>query len=634
MTENEDATLVTPSETATDNGAAPGLAALRHDANDLPWPHRPWIMAALCAVAGIIFFLLVDDGDQSPLRQALGVFVAVATIAFVLTVELRRWQWSAIFAVGWGAIVAGVGFYTAQYNRNGEIAEFPFLAGIFAVLLAAPLFQAARDVGSRDLSYLRTHNHIWNDAVIGAASLAFTGISFLLMFLLASLFGLVGMDFLAQLMQEGEFNFALAGAAFGAAVGILRERDALVGTMQRLVMVVLSVLAPVLAVGLVIFLVSLPFTGLQPLWDSTKATTPILLFCAAGAFLLSNVVIGNGAEDRFENRILQKAALVLALCILPLAIIAAISMGLRIQQYGWTPSRIWGALVVVVALAYGASYLWAVIKGRKNWDDLARQWNLRGAIGLVCIALFLALPILDFGAISARDQLARLKSGAVPLHKFDWAAMAYDFGPKGWALVKTLSSDPNVEIAGAAKATLAAENRWDVPGNGRDGDQDDLPLSQRIVFASNVANEIERKNLTAAVMDKGICRFGPCEIKKIGVDTWLVSGVQYRPDNVGVATYERGPDGKMQPVEVGIETEMTLLERLISRNGRVDWRTDTIYTAERPSDKLMQEGNVRLGGATKADVQWRPDTRQQLYINGLPTNYYIESGQPVPQAPK
>jgi cytochrome c biogenesis protein CcdA len=42
----------------------------------------------------------------------------------------------------------------------------------------------------------------------------------------------------------------LAGFAFGSAVGMLRERDQLASTLQRLAMMVLGVLAPVLAAAL------------------------------------------------------------------------------------------------------------------------------------------------------------------------------------------------------------------------------------------------------------------------------------------------------------------------------------------------------------------------------------------------
>src|SRR3546814_7543357 len=73
----------------------------------------------------------------------------------------------------------------------------------------------------------------------------------------------------------------------------------------------------------------------------------------------------------------------------------------------------WGAIAVGVALAYGLAGLWAVATKRRTFDDRLRPLQQRLAIGLMLLAAFLALPVLDFGAISTRDQLARLESGAV-----------------------------------------------------------------------------------------------------------------------------------------------------------------------------------------------------------------------------
>ena len=300
------------------------------------------------------------------------------------------------------------------------------------MLIAAPLFQTVRDEGAWRFPYARLHRHAWTDAVIGAASLVFTGITFLLAWLIASLFDVIGIDAIKDLLQEEWFGWMLAGFAFGGAVGLLRERDALVATLQRLVMVVLSVLAPVLAVALAAFLLSLPFTGLSGLWESDIPATPMLLLSGAGAILLANAVIGDGRDERSPNIWLRRSALVLVVCVLPLAILAALSMGQRIGQYGWTPERIWG----VVAVGDCASPMarpawWAVYKGRQDFDDPLRPLQTRLAIGLCGLALFLALPILDFGAISARSQLARLDSGKVEAEEFDWRAMAFDFGPEG-----------------------------------------------------------------------------------------------------------------------------------------------------------------------------------------------------------
>src|SRR3546814_17187371 len=75
------------------------------------------------------------------------------------------------------------------------------------------------------------------------------------------------------------------------------------------------------------------------------------------------------------------------------------------------------------------------------------------------LAAFLALPVLDFGTISTRDQLARLESGAVAAEKFDWAALAFDFGPSGRKALAELARSPRPERANLAKWALAARNR-------------------------------------------------------------------------------------------------------------------------------------------------------------------------------
>lgn len=439
--------------------------AERFDEQNAAWPRRPWIMAAIGAAGGLIVHLLTDGhtgyGGTFPVwKQAATAFTVVATIAFLLTAELRRWTWAVGFAVGWGAVIALVGWFSAQYNHNGEIMEFPFLSGLLAVLVAAPLFQTVRDEGAWRFPYARLHRHAWTDAVIGAASLVFTGITFLLAWLIASLFDVIGIEAIKDLLQEEWFAWMLAGLAFGGALGLLRERDALVATLQKLVMVVLAVLAPVLAVALAAFLLSLPFTGLEGLWESDIPATPMLLLSGAGAILLVNAVIGDGRDERSANVWLRRAALILVACILPLAILAALSMGERISQYGWTPERIWGVVAVGIAIAYGLAAWWAIYTGRKDFDDPLRPLQTGLAIGLCGLALLLALPIIDFGAISARSQLARLESGKIEAEEFDWTAMAFDFGPEGRERLAEIAASGAANVRLLAKAALDSKDRY------------------------------------------------------------------------------------------------------------------------------------------------------------------------------
>ncbi len=513
---------------------------LRRDDRDLPWPQRPWLMAALCALAGLLFWVLVDDGDAARGAAAAASGLAVATIALVLTIERRRWTWSIGFALGWGIVIALIAWMAAGYGRAHTVAEWPFFSGIFAVLLAAPLFQAARDHGTLRFPAASAHDHVWTDAVIGAASLAFVGISFALAFLVSSLFNLIGIHFLERLLNNGWFAWMLAGAAFGGSVGLLRERDALVSTLHRLAMVVLSVLAPVLAVALVFFLISLPIAGLSGLWDGWASAAALTLAAGAGGLILGNAAIGPIGADKPVNAAFHWSALALSLTILPLAILATIAMGLRIDQYGWTPERIWGVLAAGVAIAIGLSGWWAVARDRLGFAPRWQQAQVHIGMAVCGIALFLALPIVDFGGISARDQLARLRSGALSAEQFDWEAMAFDFGPAGRAALTGLSRNATNRVhRRLAGAALAAEDRSfgaDAIGTG----EDPATLGDRLRLLPGSAPVPEQAR--AAIIETRLCQGGQCRGQWLSPTRLLLVGRRAASEQIeaAVVTSDQG----------------------------------------------------------------------------------------------
>ena len=578
----------------------------RLDAQTEAWPLRPWLMAAICAVAGLIFHWLTDYRFPATVpveQQAAATFVAIAAVAFVITVERPRWLWSLMFAVGWGLVIALVGWFTASYNAHPTIFEWPYLSGLFAVLIAAPLFQTVRDEGAWRFPYERLHNHAWMDAVIGAASLFFTGIAFLLAWLIAGLFDLIGIDLLKDLLQKQWFSWLVAGFSFGAAVGLLRERDALLTTLQRLVMVVFSVLAPVLAAALILFLASLPFTGIEKLWNSDIPATSLLLVAGAGGILLANAVIGNGKSERSQNSVLQWSALALVLTVLPLAILAALSIGQRIGQYGWTPERIWGVIAVAVAIAYGAAGWWAAYKGRRDFDDLLRPLQTKLAIGLCGLALLLALPILDFGAISARSQLARLSDGYVVPAEFDWNAMAFDFGPAGRHALKRLAASGTTDQRARAAAALNAETR---SGLTEDVLTAGPPPSELVVMPrdASVPSDLRARLLGGPGIDRPFCSSGgACKVyPQPGGTTYIVF-----MDSCANLPPERRSDPKAQCTRSPGVFEM--------RDGK--WEDVSVHTFKRPGDALdpsqvagslqreteaLERGDVRIVTVTKRQI--------------------------------
>ena len=576
----------------------------RYDNRDADWPLRPWIMAAICAVAGLIFDFLTDldtSYARSAAEQAGATFVAIAAVSFVLTVEQRRWIWSLGFAIGWGAVVALVGWFTASYNQNPTIFEWPFLSGVFAVLLAAPLFQTIRDEGAWRFPYARLHSHAWTDAVIGAASIGFVGVTFLLAWLIAGLFDLIGIELIKDALQESWFGWMLAGFAFGAALGLLRERDALVGTLQRLVMVVLSVLAPVLAAALALFLVSLPFTGLDALWDSSLPATGLMLLAGAGAVLLANAVIGNGQEERGPSRLLRLSALVLVLVVLPLAIIAAVSIGVRIGQYGWTPERIWGVGAVAVAIAYGIAGWWSIVRGRERFDQSLRPLQTRLALGLCGLALLLALPIVDFGAISARSQVERLAARKMPAAEFDWQAMAFDFGPAGRRALTRIARGGPTEQRTLAAAALAIKNRYDIDAEvAKTGAIANLHRYLRVIPEGATVPA----KLREAIGSTRFCRENPCVLLIVDPHRALVAGHWQGDEAIQRQMLKQAANGSWA---VNAD-EASGLHMPRPATGEA---STTQKVADSPD-------------LARAKVELRPVERRQLYIDGKPVGEPFE----------
>ena len=434
--------------------------------NRADWHARRWVLAVLGALIGLAIHHIMTPGGASrwsedATRAALATFLGVSGIAFAFVVERGRTLGSAAFAVIAGLVVASVLYWSGDFT---SWEPWRLVSALLTVAIAAPLFQGWRDGGSQRwrIPYVETHNRAWTNVCLWFAACAFTGISFALAWLLATLFNLIGIDALEELLKRSWFAMMLAGAAFGGATGLLRDRERIVAMIQKVVMLVLSVLAPVLAVGLVLFLAALPFTGLSALWETTKATTPILLSCVIGALILANAVINDTPEDESKLRVMRWSAMALGLTILPLGIIAAISTSLRIQQYGLTPERLWAVTFTAIACAYGLAYLVSIGRGREaGWTGFVRPANLRLAVGLCALAFLLSTPLISFGAISTRNQLARLESGKVSVDKFDFAALRFDFGPAGMKALKALSNEGRTaEIRKAASTMLKSDNRY------------------------------------------------------------------------------------------------------------------------------------------------------------------------------
>ena len=575
------------------------------------WAMRPLILGGIGLAAGFVVHLIIGAGFHNNLStmqasSATGVVLAAGLTGF--TLERRLWWWSLLFAVG----LALVGALVVAWNGTPEdwsVGEgWRMISLLLAVAVAAPLFQAARDEGTRRFPYQSVHDHAWTNVVLWCACWVFVAIVFALAWLLALLFDLIKIDFLKELLEKDWFWRSLIGLAFGAALGLLREHDGVVRLLQRVVAMVLAVLAPVLAVGLVLFMLALPFTGLNALWEATKSTTPILLFCVVGALILANAVIGNAPDQERRFPLLRYGAMGLAAVMLPLAVLAAVAIGLRIGQYGFTPERLWAVVFVALACLWGAAYLVALVLGRLDWAARVRPMNLVLAF-LVCgVALVLATPIVTFNAISTRDQLARLESGKVTPEQFDWRALAFDFGAPGRAALKKLQTSANPAIKTRANEVAKAERRWDVKDTSEE-------TRKRTEVAANTRTLQPGRALPGGLLDAIGESYNCTRQEKCGVLLTSETEALVFTDSCFAAP---GP-APTPSATAGGKGPLPPLLRFGCRNGDRYHLEDGRWK-QGPAPRAATEEDLKTiaAGYAARNVEIREVPRRQVYVGGVP----------------
>ncbi|WP_252260129.1 DUF4153 domain-containing protein [Erythrobacter aurantius] len=552
------------------------------------WPSRPWALALMLGLAAMLVHFASDGGEQVPWRMAITAALVFGPLACAVTLSPERWKSSTLFAGGVALVMAGIAWRATSAGDRYADEGFWVAAGLLAVTLSVPLFQAGFHRHRWATSYKATHFHVWTDAITAAGALAFVGLSWALIAILAELFSAIRIELLKDLIEEEIFGWVYSGVTFGAALGVLRNQLKIIGTLQNVVLLVLSILALPLAVALVLFLLAVALSGLDVLWEATRSATPLLLAIAVGCFVLANSVVRDDDEHASHSRVLRVAGFVLALGILPLSVMAALSMGTRIAQHGLSPERLWAIVSIAVAVAYGVAYFVSAIRGWRTlleggWREHLRQSNLHLAMLTCGIALVLAMPIFNFGAISAKNQIARLDSGAVSVEDFDFNALRWDFGDAGRDALADLAAREG-EVAKLAAEAQAMESRGFGP----------LLPEQRDAIAGVDLSGFDEAAATAIRArleeDAWLCQYG-CRVANLREDANGVLAVVLN-------TKERGGSMRLLRVEPNAQRAI-VLDVVQGELGR----------------SVAREVPEFDGDAT---VELRPFTGQQVYIDGKP----------------
>jgi hypothetical protein len=398
-----------------------------------------------------LFAILATIGCAVPI-------LAINALGHLRSIALVCWLVIACMMCG---VVAAHNVYRGGFNLPLDWIPLSLLLFVICFVMQS-LVIAGQSEGRIIASYPRYFDVSWNLGVQVALALLFVAALWLLLWLGASLFELIKINVLKDLIKKRWFDFPVTTMALAYSLNLTGVRVNLVTGARTLTLTLLSWLLPVMTTFAILFVAALPFVGLELLWATRHAAT-ILLSSTAALVILINAAYREGEPNTEVPPVLRMFRWAASLVIAPLTTLAGYAIWLRVDQYGWSPERVFAAACLVVAICYATGYALAAITSQLSLKPVERT-NVLTAVVTVGLLLALLSPIGDPARVSVADQINRLKSGKVNAGQFDYALLRFRTGTYGMSALRQLADNaegPDSEqIKEQSNKALAATNQF------------------------------------------------------------------------------------------------------------------------------------------------------------------------------
>lgn len=355
---------------------------------------------------------------------ALAIFVPLTTQLLAEHARLRAlWLIVAAIAVmfgyfGWhhGAMVMDAS--PQHLLQSDEWVPLGFVLTVLWLLLL-PFIQARLADGHWRPRYQALFAFAWRNKLTLAEAVLFTGLFWLLLFLWAKLFDMLGIAFFEQLFQEPIFIYPVTSLAFGCALQLIGSVERLTSVILEQLLNVLKWLALLAGLILALFTVALVFKLSGMITSGERAIGAAwLLWLVAVTVLLVNAAYRDGAvEQPYPSAIALGLRFVVPLTVV-IALTAIYAMYLRIDSHGFTVTRVWALIVAVAALIYSIGYGFAASRGGRWMAGIARI-NIAAALFLMATLALALTPLLSPYRIAANSQFRLAQAEAPPLPQAD-----------------------------------------------------------------------------------------------------------------------------------------------------------------------------------------------------------------------
>ncbi|MFS1704787.1 DUF4153 domain-containing protein [Alteromonas sp. AMM-1] len=352
----------------------------------------------------------------------LYAFVLVCPTMFLLAANNANTLRLGTGAVGFALLCAALAYYTGLQviplpHADVEELLFPFCFAISLLTFKALMYlQVWAD--DEPLDYPKLFSYSWRNLLTLGLGLAFTLVTWGVLMLWAGLFKVINIDFFYDLFTEEWFYYPILTMALAFGIILIRSLTVIVDTIKRLQQVLLKYLLVLLIFVSLLFLVTLPFTGLEPIWENGPGSYLMLWMQACILFALNSVYQSNADERPYAlpvHRFIYGG-----IALLPCySALVFYGLALRIEQYGWSVSRFWGIIVWALLALFSIGYVLAIVRKRDAWIATLGKVNVGMGVVLMLTLVAVNSPLLDLRKRTVNDQLNRIADGKIAIDDID-----------------------------------------------------------------------------------------------------------------------------------------------------------------------------------------------------------------------
>ncbi|MDM2898225.1 DUF4153 domain-containing protein [Citrobacter sp. Cpo030] len=407
-----------------------------------------WGMIFIGLLQGTLCYLLMTylaPHNDGWLFYGLPATIAITSALLLTVVSFKQralWYWMALIFVVVLAMSVWLKWQVEDSDkwRQHEVFMFYGWRLLLMAMLALPWIQYSLHVSREQARYPHFYRQLWLNALTLLIVFVANGLFWLVLLLWSEMFKLVGIPFFSTLFFDTDwFGYVAFGLITALAVVLARTQSRLVTAVQKLLTFIATGLLPLVALLALMFILTLPFTGLEAI--SQRVSAAGLMSTLTLLLLLLIAIVREPQKEALPYpgalRYLIKCSLIVAPIYM---LIAGWSLWVRIQQYGWTPERVYGVLVVVVLLVWSFGYLASILRRGRNPLELQGPVILGVSLLALGLLVLLSSPVIDAWRISVNSHMGLYHSGKIKPDQVSLYMLDHS-GKPGRAALEALQKD-------------------------------------------------------------------------------------------------------------------------------------------------------------------------------------------------